>query len=147
MINRAIILGHVGQKPEIRRTQDGKPIANFSMATSERWKDKNGEKHERTTWHRVVVFHEGLAKVVEQYVSKGSKLYVEGQMQTRTWKDNAGIERYVTEIVLQGFGSNLVLLDRKEGVPAAESVDDYSQAPARNSDAAKAPAFDADIPF
>lgn len=147
MINRAIILGHVGQKPEIRRSQDGRPIASFSVATSERWKSKDGEKQERTTWHRIVIFNENLAKVVEQYVQKGSKLYIEGQMQTRSWKDNAGVERYVTEIVLQGFGSNLVLLDKREGgVPAAESADDYSQAPASGSGNAAVP-FDNEIPF
>lgn len=147
-LNRALIIGNLGGKPEIRRTQEGKAIASFSVATSESYKDKaTGERKEFTSWHRVVIFNDNLVKVAEQYLHKGSKVYVEGAMRTRSWKDNSGVERWVTEIVLQGFGSSLVLLDRKEGVPAAESADDYSQAPAGNNDAAKAPAFDAEIPF
>lgn len=147
-INKAIVLGNLGGNPEIRRTQDGKAIASFSVATSEQWKDKaTGERKEFTSWHRVVIFNDNLVKVAEQYLHKGSKVYVEGAMRTRSWKDNSGTERWVTEIVLQGFGSNLVLLDRKEGVPAAESTDDYSQAATGNNELAKSSAFDAEIPF
>jgi single-strand DNA-binding protein len=119
-VNKVILVGNVGKDPEIRRTQDGRPIANLSLATSESWRDKNtGERKEKTEWHRVVVFNEGLCKVVEQYVKKGSKLYVEGALQTRKWTDQSGVEKYSTEIVLQGFNSVLTMLDsRNGGAPA-----------------------------
>lgn len=113
-VNKVILVGNVGKDPEIRRTQDGKQIANLSIATSETWRDKNtGERKEKTEWHRVVVFNEGLCKVVEQYVKKGSKLYVEGALQTRKWTDQSGVEKYSTEVVLQGFGGVLTMLDGK----------------------------------
>lgn len=115
-MNRATLIGHLGADPEIRRTQDGRPIANLRLATSETWKDKNtGEKKERTEWHRVVVFNEGLCKVIEQYVKKGAKVLVEGQIQTRKWTDQSGVEKYSTEIVMQGFNANLVMLDGPKG--------------------------------
>ncbi len=118
-VNKVILVGNVGADPEIRRTQDGRPIANIRLATSETWRDKNtGERRERTEWHRVVVFNEGLCKVVEQYVKKGSKLYIEGQLQTRKWQDQQGQERYSTEIVLQGFNSVLTMLDGRGGAAA-----------------------------
>ncbi|MEM7068099.1 MAG: single-stranded DNA-binding protein [Pseudomonadota bacterium] len=111
-VNKVILVGNLGADPEIRRTQDGRPIANLSIATSESWRDRNtGERREKTEWHRVVVFNEGLCKVIEQYVKKGSKVYLEGQLQTRKWQDNEGKDRYTTEIVLQGFNSNLTMLD------------------------------------
>ena len=111
-VNKVILVGNVGKDPEIRRTQDGRPIANINLATSESWRDKNtGEKKERTEWHRVVIFNENLCKVVEQYVKKGSKLYIEGQLQTRKWTDQAGVEKYSTEVVLQGFNGSLTMLD------------------------------------
>jgi single-strand DNA-binding protein len=116
-VNKVIIVGNVGADPEIRRTQDGRPIANLRIATSETWRDRNsGERREKTEWHTVVVFNEGLCKVVEQYVKKGAKLYIEGQLQTRKWQDQQGQDRYSTEVVLQGFGSTLTMLDgRGEG--------------------------------
>jgi single-strand DNA-binding protein len=111
-VNKVILIGNVGAEPEIRRTQDGRPIANLRIATSESWRDKNsGERKEKTEWHRVVVFNEGLCKVVEQYVKKGSKLYIEGALQTRKWTDQAGADHYSTEVVLQGFNSTLTMLD------------------------------------
>jgi len=111
-VNKVILVGNLGADPEIRRTQDGRPIANFSVATSESWRDKNsGERREKTEWHRVVVFNEGLCKVIEQYVKKGSKVYLEGQLQTRKWQDQNGQDRYSTEVVLQGFNGNLTMLD------------------------------------
>ncbi|MDX2309587.1 MAG: single-stranded DNA-binding protein [Hyphomicrobium sp.] len=111
-VNKVILVGNVGKDPEIRRTQDGRPIANISLATSETWRDKaTGERKEKTEWHRVVVFNENLCKVVEQYVRKGSKLYVEGQLQTRKWTDQSGAEKYSTEVVLQGFNGSLTMLD------------------------------------
>ncbi|MEI2299886.1 single-stranded DNA-binding protein [Ensifer sp. MJa1] len=116
-VNKVILIGNVGADPEIRRTQDGRPIANLRIATSETWRDRNsGERKEKTEWHTVVVFNEGLCKVVEQYVKKGAKLYIEGALQTRKWQDQNGNDRYSTEIVLQGFNSTLTMLDgRGEG--------------------------------
>jgi single-strand DNA-binding protein len=116
-VNKVILIGNVGADPEIRRTQDGRAIANLRIATSETWRDRNsGERKEKTEWHSVVVFNEGLTKVVEQYVKKGAKLYIEGQLQTRKWQDQSGNDRYSTEIVLQGFNSTLTMLDgRGEG--------------------------------
>ena len=116
-VNKVILVGNVGADPEIRRTQDGRPIANLRIATSESWRDRNsGERREKTEWHTVVVFNEGLCKVVEQYVKKGAKLYIEGALQTRKWQDQNGNDRYSTEVVLQGFNSTLTMLDgRGEG--------------------------------
>ncbi|BAT60676.1 single-stranded DNA-binding protein [Variibacter gotjawalensis] len=111
-VNKVILIGNLGADPEIRRTQDGRPIANLRIATSENWRDKaTGERREKTEWHRVVIFNEGLCKVVEQYVKKGSKLYIEGSLQTRKWQDQSGQDRYSTEVVLQGFNSVLTMLD------------------------------------
>ena len=113
-VNKVILVGNVGKDPEIRRTQDGRPIANLSIATSETWRDKNtGERREKTEWHRVVVFNENLCKTIEQYVKKGAKLYIEGQLQTRKWQDQQGQDRYSTEVVLQGFSATLTMLDSR----------------------------------
>lgn len=115
-LNRATLIGNVGADPEIKRTQDGRAIVNLRIATSESWRDRNtGERKEKTEWHRVVVFSEGLAKVCEQYVRKGMKLLVEGQIQTRSWENQQGQKQYTTEIVLQGFDAKLVLLDKPAG--------------------------------
>jgi single-strand DNA-binding protein len=111
-VNKVILVGNLGKDPEVRRTQDGRPIVNLSVATSENWRDKNtGERKEKTEWHRVVIFSEGLCRVAEQYLKKGSKVYLEGQLQTRKWTDKDNIERYSTEVVLQGFNSALTMLD------------------------------------
>lgn len=116
-VNKVILIGNLGADPEIRRTQDGRPIANLRIATSESWRDKNsGERREKTEWHTVVVFNEGLCKIAEQYLRKGSKVYLEGALQTRKWQDKEGNDRYSTEVVLQGFNSQLTMLDgRGEG--------------------------------
>lgn len=116
-VNKVILIGNLGADPEIRRTQDGRPIANLNIATSETWRDRNsGERREKTEWHRVVIFNEGLCKVAEQYLKKGAKVYIEGQLQTRKWQDQNGQDRYSTEVVLQGFNSTLTMLDgRGEG--------------------------------
>ncbi len=126
-VNKVILLGNVGADPEIRRTQDGRPIANLRIATSESWRDRNsGERKEKTEWHTVVVFNEGLCKVIEQYVKKGAKLYIEGALQTRKWQDQTGNDRYSTEIVLQGFNSTLTMLDgRGEGGGGSRGGDDF----------------------
>src|SRR3979411_394378 len=115
-VNKVILVGNLGKDPEIRRTQDGRPIANLSVATSENWRDKaTGERKEKTEWHRVVIFNEGLCKVAEQYLKKGAKFYIEGQLQTRKWTDQAGVEKYSTEVVLQNFNSTLTMLDGRSG--------------------------------
>lgn len=115
-LNKVQLIGALGKDPEIRSTQDGREIANLSVATSESWKDKStGERREKTEWHRVVVFNEPLVGVIKQYLFKGSKVYLEGQLQTRKWTDRDGIERYSTEVVLQGFGSSLVMLGEPRG--------------------------------
>ena len=115
-VNKVILVGNVGRDPEIRSTQDGTRVANLSLATSENWRDKNtGERKERTEWHRVVIFNERLVDVVEKYVKKGSKLYLEGALQTRKWTDNTGAEKYTTEVVLQRFRGELTMLDSRGG--------------------------------
>ena len=134
-INKVILVGNVGQDPEVRSTQDGREIANFSLATSESWKDKNsGEKKEKTEWHRVVVFSSGLAGIVKNYVKKGTKLYIEGSLQTRKWTDKDGVEKYTTEIVLQNFNSTLQILDSRDRASSGSS-DSYgsSQSSSSNS--------------
>jgi single-strand DNA-binding protein len=112
-VNKVILIGNLGADPEIRRTQDGRPVANLRLATSESWRDKaTGERKEKTEWHRVVIFNENLCKIAEQYLKKGSKVFIEGQLQTRKWQDQSGQDRYSTEVVLQGFRGELTLLDR-----------------------------------
>jgi single-strand DNA-binding protein len=158
-VNKVILVGNLGKDPEIRRTQDGRPIANLSVATSETWRDKaTGERKEKTEWHRVVIFNEGLCKIAEQYLKKGAKIYLEGQLQTRKWTDQSGVEKYSTEVVLQGFNSALTMLEgRSGGAGGSFSPDDAGDfgssgpsvaaprravaAGARNSD------MDDDIPF
>ena len=116
-VNKVILVGNLGADPEVRNLPSGGKVVNLSIATSENWKDKNtGERREKTEWHRVVIFSEGLARVAESYLKKGSKVYIEGQLQTRKWQDQSGADKYSTEIVLQGFNSNMTLLDgRGEG--------------------------------
>ncbi len=114
-INKVILIGNLGADPEIRSMQDGRPVCNLRVATSENWKDKStGERRERTEWHRVVIFNEGLCRIAEQYLKKGSKVYLEGQLQTRKWEKD-GQDHYSTEVVLQGFNSTLTMLDSREG--------------------------------
>jgi single-strand DNA-binding protein len=115
-VNKVILIGNLGADPEVRRTQDGRPIVNLRVATTESWRDKaTSERKERTEWHRVVIFNENLCKVAEQYLKKGSKIYLEGQLQTRKWQDPQGQDRYSTEVVLQNFNGTLVMLDRAGG--------------------------------
>jgi len=113
-VNKVILVGNLGKDPEIRRTQDGRPIANLRVATTESWRDKtSGERREKTEWHSVVIFNEGLCRVAEQYLKKGAKVYIEGQLQTRKWQGQDGQDRYSTEVVLQGFNSQLTMLDSR----------------------------------
>jgi single-strand DNA-binding protein len=141
-VNKVILIGNLGADPEIRRTQDGRPIANLRIATSESWRDKNtGERREKTEWHRVVIFNEGLCKIVEQYLKKGSKVYLEGALQTRKWQDKDGQDKYSTEVVLQGFNSSLTMLDGRGGgggAGADNSDSDFgSSGPSGGSSAAR----------
>lgn len=118
-VNKVILVGNVGQDPEVRQFQNGGQVCSFSIATSENWKDKNtGERREKTEWHRISVFSEGLIRVVQSYVKKGSKLYIEGQLETRKWQDQNGQDRYSTEVVLRGFGATLTMLDSRNGAGA-----------------------------
>jgi single-strand DNA-binding protein len=138
-VNKVILVGNLGRDPEIRRTQDGRPIANLSVATSESWRDKNtGERKEKTEWHRVVIFSEGLCRVVEQYLKKGSKVYIEGQLQTRKYTDKDGVEKYSTEVVLQNFNSTLTMLDTRAGGSGGEVSDDFG---AQGASTARKPAM------
>ena len=159
-VNKVILIGNLGKDPEIRRTQDGRPIANLSVATSESWRDKaTGERKEKTEWHRVVIFNEGLCKVAEQYLKKGAKVYLEGALQTRKWTDQSGVEKYSTEVVLQGFNSTLTMLEGRSGggggsFGSDDSSGDFgSSSPAPRRVAAAAGAggrssdMDDDIPF
>ncbi len=124
-VNKVILVGNLGRDPEVRHTQDGKPIVNLSIATSESWRDRNtGERKEKTEWHRVVIFNEGLAKVAEQYLKKGSTVYIEGQLQTRKYTDKDGVEKYSTEVVLQGFNSVLTMIGGRSG-GAGEGAGSY----------------------
>ncbi|HKT20158.1 MAG TPA: single-stranded DNA-binding protein [Stellaceae bacterium] len=155
-VNKVILVGNLGRDPEIRSTQDGLRIANLSVATSESWRDKaSGERKEKTEWHRVAIFNERLVDVVEKYLKKGSKVYIEGALQTRKWTDKDGQERYTTEVVLQRFRGELTMLDGRSGGGgesgyASDASDD--DMPARQSAprAARAPAtqdLDDEIPF
>ena len=152
-INKVILVGNLGRDPEIRATQDGREIANLAIATSESWKDKNtGERKEKTEWHRVAIFNEGLVNVAKNYLKKGSKVYIEGALQTRKWTDKDGQEKYSTEVVLQGYGGNLTMLDGKPGGGGSsyESNDNYSQEPLRPAMAASGgggAVLDDEIPF
>jgi single-strand DNA-binding protein len=159
-VNKVILVGNLGKDPEVRRLGNGDPVVSFSVATSENWKDKQtGERREKTEWHNVVIFNDGLAKVAEQYLRKGSKVYIEGQLQTRKWQDKTGADRYTTEIVLQRYRGEMTLLDgrgdgggSRDGAPPIEDRSggsDYGRsapmerrpAPAGRND------MDDDIPF
>ncbi|XWN33020.1 MAG: single-stranded DNA-binding protein [Devosia sp.] len=156
-VNKVILIGNLGADPEIRRTQDGRPIANMRIATTETWRDRNsGDRREKTEWHRVVVFSEGLCKVIENYVKKGSKVYIEGQLQTREWEDQQGQKRYTTEVVLQNFNGVLQMLDSRNAgsdYERASGPSDYGQDRSRgggsqnNRPAMADEPFDDDIPF
>lgn len=146
-INKVILVGNVGGDPEIRSTSDGREIANFSLATSESWKDKSsGEKKEKTEWHRVVIFSQGLAGIVKNYVKKGTKLYIEGSLQTRKWTDSAGVEKYTTEVVLQNYNSTLQILDNRNQSGGAS--DSYSAGSKSNNNSdISVQDHDDEIPF
>jgi single-strand DNA-binding protein len=138
-VNKVILIGNLGADPEIRRTQDGRPVANLRVATTETWRDKaTGERRERTEWHRVVIFNEGLCRIAEQYLKKGSKVYIEGQLQTRKWQDQSGQDRYSTEVVLQGFNAQLTMLDGRGATASGEDIAEESDFGAPGPQAARA---------
>jgi single-strand DNA-binding protein len=140
-VNKVILVGNLGADPEVRHTQDGRPIVNLRLATSETWRDRTtGERKERTEWHRIVIFNENLCKVAEQYLKKGAKIYVEGQLQTRKWQDQSGQDRYSTEVVLQGFGGQLTMLDRAGGGAGSGGNYDSDEGAGFASPAVSAPA-------
>lgn len=152
-VNKVILVGNLGKDPEVRHTQDGKPIVNLRIATSESWRDKSsGERKERTEWHNVVIFSEGLSKIAEQYLKKGSSVYIEGQLQTRKWTDKDGVERYSTDVVLQNYNSTLTMLGGRGGAgeaPGSSGSDEFGQSSpmdrSRNSPGAKPKDFNRDL--
>ena len=156
-VNKVILVGNLGKDPEVRHTQDGKAIVNLSVATSENWKDKQtGERREKTEWHRVVIFNEALARVAEQYLKKGAKVYLEGQLQTRKYTDKDGVEKYSTEVVLQNYRGELTMLDgRNGGENAGAGGDSFGQSSPmerpRGGGGSRAPSFtrdlDDEVPF
>ena len=153
-INKVILVGNLGADPTVSNTQSGAKIVNLRVATSDTWKDKTtGERKDRTEWHRVVIFNPQLADTAERYLRKGSKVYLEGQLQTRQWKDNSGNDRYTTEVVLQNFSGTLVMLDSRNtdnagmASSAADDVFSASSSGWDNSTATEPSALDDDIPF
>ncbi len=147
-INKVILVGNVGQDPEVRSTQDGREVANFSLATSESWKDKNtGERRDKTEWHRIVIFSQGLVGIVKNYVKKGSKLYIEGSLQTRKWTDNQGVEKFTTEVILQNFNSTLQILDSKDRQSFSDSSNHSSGGSRSGGSNVSVEENDDEIPF
>ncbi len=149
-VNKVILIGNLGRDPEVRHTQDGNPIVNMSLATSEQWRDRSsGERRERTEWHRVVIFDEKLGEVAQKYLRKGSKVYLEGQLQTRKWTDQSGVEKYTTEVVLQRFRSALTMLDSRadSGAGAEGGYGGGSAQPAPAMSSAGGDDLDDEIPF
>ena len=152
-VNKVILVGNLGADPEARSLNNGGEVVNMRIATSEQWKDRDGNRQERTEWHRVAIFNQNLAKVAKNYLRKGSKVYLEGQIQTRKWTDQSGQERYSTEVVLQNFRGELVLLDSREGAGGGagrsafgEDYDDFGGgAPAKPQSRPQPAAFDSDL--
>lgn len=142
-VNKVILIGNLGKNPEIRKTQNGSDVASFSIATSEQWKDKNtGEKKTKTEWHNIVVFQSGLISVIKNFVKKGTKVYLEGSLQTRKWTDKNNTERYSTEVILQGFNSNFTILGSQQGLTTQKNNDSINS----EQQDQKNDAFD-DLPF
>ena len=149
-VNKVILLGNLGRDPEIRSMQSGSKMASFSIATSKRWKDKNTqEQKEKTSWHNVVVFGDGLVNIVENYVKKGSKIYVEGELQTRKWQDQDGNDKYTTEVILQGYNSNLTLLDSRNNTNQSSEITQESSIADEKTESQTSDSEDPeeDIPF
>ena len=152
-INKVILVGNLGRDPESRTMQDGNPVVNLSIATSESWRDRNsGERRERTEWHRVVIFNDKLAEIAQKYLRKGSKIYLEGQLQTRKWTDQSGMEKYTTEVVLQRYRGELTMLDGRNETGGASDFSnpseiDNSSSPAPEVGNSTSAELDDEIPF
>ncbi|MBY9062316.1 single-stranded DNA-binding protein [Sphingomonas yunnanensis] len=147
-VNKVILVGNLGRDPESRSFQNGGSVVNFSIATGERWKDRNtGEQKERTEWHSIVVLNEGLQKVASQYLRKGSKVYIEGQLRTRKWTDRQNVERYSTEVVLSAYNSALTLLDKAEGDPGRHDYSGYGDTSGGSRSSPPVDDLDDDVPF
>ncbi len=147
-VNKVILVGNLGRDPEVRHTQDGSPVVNMSVATSENWRDKNsGERRERTEWHRVVIFNERLGEVAQKYLHKGSKVYLEGQLQTRKWQDQSGVDKYTTEVVLGRFRGELTMLDSRGGGGEFAEAEAGAGDAAPSQPAASGGDLDDEIPF
>ena len=147
-INKVILIGNLGADPEVRHTQDGRPVVNLRLATSESWRDKaTGERRERTEWHRVVIFNENFCRVAEQYLKKGSKVYIEGQLETRKWQDQSGQDRYTTEVVLRQFRGELTLLDGRGEGGGSGGGGEFDQDRGGGGDRSPAGQLDDEIPF
>ena len=148
-VNKVILIGNLGRDPEVRHTNEGVPIVNMSLATSESWRDRaSGERRERTEWHRVVIFNEKLGEIAQKYLRKGSKVYLEGQLQTRKWTDQSGVEKYSTEVILNRFRGELTMLDTRSGSDSYGEQYDESQAPApASAPAGSGDDLDDEIPF
>ena len=152
-VNKVILVGNLGTDPEVRTFPNGGKVCNFSLATSDRWKDKStGEQREKTEWHRIAIFSEGLVRVAEQYLKKGSMIYIEGQLQTRKWQDKDGSDRYSTEVVLQGFNSTLTMLGNRGDSGGGGGFAPSQSSGGMSQPSSSAPAFDSggsddDIPF
>jgi single-strand DNA-binding protein len=151
-VNKVILVGNLGADPESRSMPSGDEVVNLRIATSETWKDRDGNRQERTEWHRVAIFNQNLARVAKNYLRKGSKVYLEGQIQTRKWTDQAGQERYSTEVVLQNFRGELVLLDSREAAGGGRGAfnedfagDEFGGAPQRTQSRPQPAAFDTDL--
>ena len=145
-VNKVILIGNLGRDPEVRHTNDGVPIVNMSLATSESWRDRaSGERRERTEWHRVVIFNEKLGEIAQKYLRKGSKVYLEGQLQTRKWTDQSGIEKYSTEVVLNRFRGELTMLDTRGG--SGDSFDEQFGESQASAPAGPSDDLDDEIPF
>jgi len=147
-INKVMLIGNLGRDPEIRTFQNGGKVCNFSLATSDRWRDKNsGETRERTEWHSVAIFQEGLVRVAEQYLKKGATVYIEGKLQTRKWQDQSGNDRYSTEVVLQGFDGKLVMLGKRDSAPESAAGSGSAAASGPNGGGGYGSNIDDEIPF
>jgi len=148
-LNKVLLIGRLGADPEVKQMVNGKSVARFSLATSNTWKDKNtGEKKEKTEWHRVVIFNEGLVKIIQQYVKKGSQVYIEGQLATRKWRDEkAGVDKYSTEIVLQGFNSSFKILSSKTNQIVNTQDENTEKSSLPNEESTTSSDLDDEIPF
>lgn len=147
-VNRVILIGNLGNDPDVRRTNNGDMVVTLSIATSESWKDKQtGERKEKSEWHRVVIFNEGLAKVAESYLKKGAKVYIEGQLQTRKWTDQSGVDKYTTEIVLQRYRGELQMLDGRSNDTGSNGIRGDNQQSYQAASTGSAPDIETDIPF